>query len=299
MDFIIVFIYGIFVGMVTGMLGAGGGTLIVPFLNLYLGMPMKTAIGTSLFQYIGISSSGAYQHYRLGSSDLMVALILIISGSVTSIAGAKVGKVVPNHILKLLFGVLVLIIAVKFLKPKSKRKTLEAPVAPVKVKKAKESQNTHTYHMLHNLGNSLHLNLVSPIPMYMHRKTKIAEYTINVPLVFILGGVVGFFTGLLGVGGGFLYIPGLMMLGIPMKVTVGASLTPIIVTSTMGAATYLTGGYVDIIVGVILMIGGIIGTFIGTRLNKKLPTSTLKTSFGVLMLLIGFVMITKAMGMSF
>ncbi|GCC10216.1 hypothetical protein IPdc08_00239 [archaeon] len=298
MDFIIVFIYGIFVGMVTGMLGAGGGTLIVPFLNLYLHMPMKTAIGTSLFQYIGISSSGAYQHYKLGSSDLMVALILIISGSVTSIAGAKVGKVIPNHILKLLFGALVLIIAVKFLKPKSKRKASEAPV---KVKKAKASHaNTSTYyHMLHDIGKSLHLNIVSPIPMYMHRKTKIAEYTINVPLVFILGGVVGFFTGLLGVGGGFLYIPGLMMLSIPMKVTVGASLTPIIVTSTMGAATYLTSGYVDIVVGIILMIGGIIGTFIGTRLNKKLPTSTLKKSFGLLMLLIGFVMITKAMGLNF
>ena len=81
MDFVIIFLYGIFVGCMTGMLGAGGGTLIVPFLHLYLGLPIKTAIGTSLFQVSGIAASGASQHYRFGSTDLKLALILIISGS--------------------------------------------------------------------------------------------------------------------------------------------------------------------------------------------------------------------------
>ena len=65
--------YALFVGVIVGMLGSGGGTLIVPFLTLYMNVPMKTALGTSLFQVSGIAAAGAYQHRKLGSADLKLA----------------------------------------------------------------------------------------------------------------------------------------------------------------------------------------------------------------------------------
>ncbi len=293
-NFLLVFGYGIFVGCLTGMLGAGGGTLIVPFLALYLKLPIKTAIGTSLFQVTGIAASGAYQHYRYGSSDLKLALILIISGSSMAFVGAKFAQLVPNTILKAVFGLFVILIALKFVRSKSGENSSKVIAKSAKSEESSEKPS-HIIKTLHSLGKFLPVGMVIPIPMHIHRKTKIAEYTINLPLVFLLGGAVGFSSGLLGVGGGFLLVPGLVFLGIPMKVAVGTDLTQIIASASVGTATYFSSGYVDPIIGGLLMIGGIVGTVIGTRLNKRMPTSTLKKIFGILMIFVGILMIRNAL----
>ena len=283
----LVFAYGILVGCVTAMLGAGGGTLIVPFLTLYLKLPIKTAIGTSLFQVTGIAASGAFQHYRYGSSDLKLALILMISGSSMAFVGARFAQLVPNNILKAIFGVFVILVALKFVRSKSGESTATAP--------SKSEKNSHFMHFLHSLGRFLPVGMVTPVPLYIHRRTKIAEYTINLPGVFLLGGAVGFSSGLLGVGGGFLLVPGLVFLGIPMKVAVGTDLTQIIASASVGTATYFLSGYVDPIIGSLLMTGGIVGTVVGARLNRRMPTSTLKKIFGVLMVFVGLLMIRNAL----
>ncbi len=290
-NFLLVLAYGVLVGCITGMLGAGGGTLIVPFLTLYLRLPIKMAIGTSLFQVTGIAASGAFQHYRYGSSDLKLALILMVSGSSMAFVGARFAQHVPSTILKVIFGVFVIIIALKFVKSSESKSDAHAPAAA-------GSEAHHTLPLkrtLHHLTRFLHVGMVLPVPMKIYRKTKIAEYTINLPQVFLLGGAVGFSSGLLGVGGGFLLVPGLVFLGIPMKVAVGTDLTQIIASATVGTATYFMGGYVDPIIGGLLMAGGIAGTFIGARLNKRMPTSTLKKIFGVLMLFVGALMIKNAL----
>ena len=283
---LLVFAYGILVRCVTGMLGAGGGTLIVPFLTLYLKLPIKTAIGTSLFQVTGIAASGAFQHYRYGSSDLKLALILIVSGSSMAFVGARFAQHVPNNILKAIFGIFVIMVALKFVRSGSG----EAPA-----KSASPAGTSHISQILHHLDRFLPVGMVTPIPLRIHRKTRIAEYTINLPMVFLLGGAVGFSSGLLGVGGGFLLVPGLVFLGIPMKVAVGTDLTQIIASASVGTATYFLSGYVDPIIGTLLMAGGIVGTVIGTRLNKRLPTSTLKKVFGVLMVFVGLLMVRNAL----
>ena len=76
--------------------------------------------------------------------------------------------------------------------------------------------------------------------------TKIAEYTINVPKVFLLGGGVGFSS---GVGGGFLLVPRLAFLGVPMKIAVGTDLIQIMASASVGTATYYPDGYVDLAIG--------------------------------------------------
>ncbi len=282
---LLVLLYGVLVGCITGMLGAGGGTLIVPFLTLYLRLPIKMAIGTSLFQVTGIAASGALQHYRYGSSDLKLALILMVSGSSMAFVGARFAQHVPNTVLKVVFGVFVILIALKFMRSGSETSEHAASAA----------RETRIGRTLHHLARFLHVGMVLPVPMKIYRKTKIAEYTINLPQVFMLGGAVGFSSGLLGVGGGFLLVPGLVFLGIPMKVAVGTDLTQIIASATVGTATYFMGGYVDPVIGGLLMAGGIAGTFIGARLNRHLPTSTLKKVFGVLMLFVGALMIKNAL----
>ncbi|GCC10213.1 sulfite exporter TauE/SafE [archaeon] len=95
-------------------------------------------------------------------------------------------------------------------------------------------------------------------------------------------------------GGSFLLVPRLAFLGVPMKIAVGTDLIQIMASTSVGTATYYPDGYVDLAIGSFLMVGSIIGTFIGTGLNKKLLVSALKKNFGILMLFVGVLMISKA-----
>ncbi|MBI5253262.1 MAG: sulfite exporter TauE/SafE family protein [Euryarchaeota archaeon] len=287
-NILVIFAYGIIVGTITALLGAGGGTLIVPFLTLYVGMPIRSAIGTSLFQVTGIAASGAYQHYKYGSADLKLAAILISSGSVMAYVGATLAQRVPGNALKVIFGVFVILIALKFMRSPKKSEAEHA----FKYDTAKAQPKVKKNNLFALI---LPVAFVSSLPLAIKRTCPIGDYTIDVPKILLLGGSVGLLAGLLGVGGGFLLVPGLVFLCIPMKVAVGTDLTQIIASAAVGASTYYAKGDVDPIIGSLLMVGGILGTVFGTRLNKKLPAMTLRRLFGVIMIPIGLLMIRSAL----
>lgn len=100
---------GILVGCLTGFLGAGGGFLIVPVLTLILKMPIKVAIGTSLF-IIAISSLTGFAIDLVKEGQMRIDFLLLVSLiSVGGIgAGARLAKYISNSMLKKGFGYLVL-----------------------------------------------------------------------------------------------------------------------------------------------------------------------------------------------
>ncbi len=99
----------------------------------------------------------------------------------------------------------------------------------------------------------------------------------------LVGGVsVGLLTGILGVGGGFLIVPALVMLvGMPMHQAVGTSLIVITMNSLSGFLGHLTGMTLDIPVILIFIAAGVIGTFAGSRLGKRLDATLLRKSFAL------------------
>lgn len=98
----------------------------------------------------------------------------------------------------------------------------------------------------------------------------IAEMSVNVFLILGMGGAIGFLSGLFGVGGGFLMTPLLIFIGVPPAVAVGTEANQIVASSVSGVLAHWRRGNVDIKMGVVLLIGGLIGSFLGVILFKFL-----------------------------
>ncbi|WP_439491411.1 sulfite exporter TauE/SafE family protein [Blastomonas fulva] len=98
----------------------------------------------------------------------------------------------------------------------------------------------------------------------------IAEMSVNALVIILLGGGVGFLSGMFGVGGGFLTTPLLIFYGIPPAVAVASSATQITGSSVSGALAYWRRGQVDVKMGVVLTIGGIIGAGLGQLIFQQL-----------------------------
>ena len=98
----------------------------------------------------------------------------------------------------------------------------------------------------------------------------IAEISVNLYLLLGLGGIVGFLSGMFGVGGGFLMTPMLMMIGIPPAVAVATEANQIVASSVSGALAQYRRGNVDVKMGLILLVGGIVGSVIGVQVVKIL-----------------------------
>lgn len=104
----------------------------------------------------------------------------------------------------------------------------------------------------------------------MHLYLPIAEMSVPVAVYLALGAAIGFLSGLFGVGGGFLLTPLLTFLGIPPAVAVATSSAHIVASSVSGAVTQYRRNNVDIKMGCIMLIGGVVGTVIGVEMVRML-----------------------------
>lgn len=104
----------------------------------------------------------------------------------------------------------------------------------------------------------------------MHFYLPIAEMSANIFLYLGMGGAVGFLSGVFGVGGGFLMTPLLIFSGVPPAIAVGTEAPQIVASSVSGALSQWRRGNVDVKMGVVLLIGGILGAAIGVQVVKLL-----------------------------
>jgi len=98
----------------------------------------------------------------------------------------------------------------------------------------------------------------------------VAGVSINLFLLVGAGAFVGFLSGLLGVGGGFLLTPVLMMIGVPPTVAAASDTNAIVATSSSGMAAHVRLGNVDLKLGVVLLLGGLVGAAIGVQAIRVL-----------------------------
>lgn len=104
----------------------------------------------------------------------------------------------------------------------------------------------------------------------MHVYLPIAEMSVSVLVFLGLGAAVGFLSGLFGVGGGFLLTPLLIFLGIPPAVAVGTGAAHIVASSVSGAYTQYQRNNVDVRMGVVMLLGGLVGTYVGVEVVRLL-----------------------------
>ncbi len=126
------------------------------------------------------------------------------------------------------------------------------------------------------------LMLVIGVMLLLRRaREEDASYTAKpLLLVLVTGAGVGLLTGILGVGGGFLVVPALvMLLGLPIQAAVGTSLVVIAMNSVAGFLGHVSSGSFDWMVTLIFVAAGLVGTFSGMKLSNRLSSSKLQKGF--------------------
>ncbi len=266
----VIFGMGAAVGFLSGLFGVGGGFLLTPLL-IFSGIPPVVSVATVTTQIVASSTSGALSYFRRGQIDFKLATALLITG----IVGTGVGVVIFNALravgqLDLIVGLayVVFLGAVGgFMLWESVNTILNARAGrPTPLRRP----GSHTW--------------VHGLPLKMRFK-KSRLYVSVIPIAG-LGFGIGVLGALLGIGGGFLIVPALIyVLRVPTSVVVGTSLVQIV--GTMAFATVLhavSSQSVDIVLALILMIGGVIGAQFGARMGQNIRGDQLRALLALLVL---------------
>ena len=253
---------GALVGFLSGMFGVGGGFLTTPLLIFY-GIPPAIAVASSATQITGASVSGALAYWKRGGVDLQMGAVLTVGG----VVGAGLGSVVFAALKSLgQIDVTINIIYVLFLGVIGGLMLKEAIGA---VRKARAGVKVRG--RLHP-----HQPWIAALPWKM-RFYKSGLY-ISPLAPFGLGILVGMLTVIMGIGGGFIIVPAMIyVLGMSTGVVVGTSLFNIVfVTAATTLLHSVESQTVDIVLAMLLLVGGVVGAQFGVRSAQKLPPERLR-----------------------
>ncbi|HEY9019693.1 MAG TPA: sulfite exporter TauE/SafE family protein [Paracoccaceae bacterium] len=259
------------VGVLSGMFGVGGGFLMTPLL-FFIGIPPAVAVATGTNQIVASSFSGVLAHLRRKTVDLRMGTVLLGGGMI----GAGIGVMVFNYLKALgQVDLLVTLFYVFFLGIIGTLMFVESLNAIRKARKAGGAGGS---------AKRRHRNWVHVLPFKMRFRTS-GLYISLIPPVLI-GVSVGILTAIMGVGGGFIMVPAMIyLLGMPTKVVIGTSLFQIIfVTAFTMMLHAITNQTVDVVLGVLLLLGGVIGAQIGARIGVKLKAEQLRILLAILVL---------------
>jgi len=127
---------GVFTGIVSGLMGIGGGNIMVPASTILLRLGQHVAQGVSLIVIIPTAISGAWSHYQRGNVNLRVAVLLTPGAVVGGLIGARVAQAVPGGQLRVIFGILLFYFAMRYLGVEAWVRNRLFPQAPPEVKVA-------------------------------------------------------------------------------------------------------------------------------------------------------------------
>jgi uncharacterized membrane protein YfcA len=247
--FIILFV-GLLDGVIDGMVGASGGMFNVPVLNL-IGLPIKSAIGTSLLVDVVGDSVVAYTYHEYKNVDLAIGLPLMIGAILGGQIGSAVGSALPSFGLESLYSVFLIISGAFFLKTKGRIKNLST-YNKIKIK-------------------SLKINGLFSI---------IIGLCVGSFMVIIGGG-----------GGMVILLALILLFGFPIHKAVGTSVIVEIGSSLSGFLGYAIRGHVNIQYSVFLMIGIVIGGRLTARYVNKISKEKFSKIVGLMKINLGILLI--------
>ena len=260
------------VGFLSGMFGVGGGFLMTPLL-IFSGIPAAVAVGTEAAQIVASSVSGAIAQYRRNNVDVKMGVVLLAGGILGSVIGVQVVK-----ILRQLgqFDLFVSLSYVTFLGIIGSLMLVESLNTMKKARegKAASARRPGQHSWIHGL----------PFKMRFHR----SKLYISAIPPLVIGAFVGFLSAIMGVGGGFIMVPAMIyLLRVPTNVVVGTSLFQIVFVTAATTILHATQNQtVDIVLAMLLMIGGVIGAQFGAVAGEKLKGEQLRALLALLVLLV-------------
>ena len=258
------------VGFLSGVFGVGGGFLLTPIL-IFIGIPHAVAVASSANQLVGASVSGALAHWRRGNVDVSMAIVLLIGGFAGSALGVSIfallrrlGQV--DLTISLSYALLLGILGSLML--------VESTRALLRMRRPGPRRKLHQHTWLHGLPFKLRF-----------RRSKLYISAL-VPLG--LGFFVGILSAIMGVGGGFVMVPAMIyVLGMPTSVVPGTSLLQIIfVAASVTVLQAVENATVDVVLAMLLLVGGVTGAQLGSRFGTRLRGEQLRALLAIIVLVV-------------
>ena len=257
---ILAILAGAITGIVLGLFGSGGSIIAMPALMYLLHVEAKSAIAMSLGIVAVTATISAIDNWRRGNVDVKVSAVFGLFGVIGTYGGARLGVVTPVVVQLTLFALIMYAAAWKMLQNKrlSPAPAQLAGAGGPNLPAGDEEISAHMGHIaIHGIG-------------------------------------VGVLTGLVGVGGGFLIVPALVLLsGIPMKMAIGTSLAIVAAKSYAGFAGYMGAVPIDWATMLSFTAVTVLGSFAGTRLAHRFSPDTLKKWFAIFLVLVATYIMIK------
>ena len=260
-------------GFLGALLGLGGGVVMVPLLVFILDIPIQIAAGASIVAVVATSSVSASVYVRDEITNMRLGMFLEMATTLGAVTGASLVVGINESILEVIFALSLLYAAI---------------VMWLQMRNTDKSWISKPNDWIANklsLGSSY----------YDSALDQNIEYGVSRSIpTFLVSYVAGIISGLLGIGGGGIKVPAMNVVSsVPMKAAVATSNFMIGVTAAASALVYIRNGFCDGFVTAPVVLGTLVGSFVGALVAIKVKGVVLKRIFIVILLILGIRMLAS------
>ena len=310
---VIAVLVGVGIGVLSGMLGIGGGTVMVPVFKLGFGMTAIGSTATSLFAIIPTAISGSITHVRQKTCIPKLGVLAGVGGACMSPVGVWLASQSQGWMIMLAAAIVIGYSSFTMF-----RKAMKAPRAGSAPADDGSNRGASGESPVarggapraSSMGSGIVAHYGSPAgvppaggagPAEPQGRLVDAEYGVDPKKLWLglpIGLVAGLVAGYVGVGGGFLMVPlFLSVIGVDMKHASGSSLLAIAILSTPGAIMQILMGNVAIAIAIAVVVGSVPGAMLGARLIKRIPERELRFLFAGVLLIAAILLVLQDIGM--
>lgn len=315
---------GVLIGIASGLLGIGGGTVMVPIFRLAFGMSATVSTATSLFAIIPTSISGAISHVKGKTCIPALGIAAGLGGACLSPIGVWLAQLSPDWLVMLAAALIIGYSAINMFE-----KAFKVPRAgqPAEGADAAASPSTRSSGAsegsraearvasatarISGTGETLaDSSATSDSSSATPSLTSLGDAAASAPIAddsslsrkqllqgAAIGLVAGLASGYVGVGGGFIMVPLMLsIIGIPMRKASGTSLIAVMILAIPGVIEQGIIGNINYLAGIAIVIGTIPGAVIGARLVTKVPERTLRLLFGCFLIVAAVMLVLNEVG---
>ena len=305
--FVVPTLVGVLIGIASGLLGIGGGTVMVPIFRLAFGMSATMSTATSLFAIIPTSISGAISHVKGKTCIPALGIAAGLGGACLSPVGVWLAQLSPDWLVMLVAALIIGYSAINMFKTAFKLRPAGQPAAGADAAASPSTQSSGapegsrtevrvasatarisgTGETLADLSATGGSSSEAP-SLASSGEPAAAASSDDSPLSrkqllqgAAIGLVAGLASGYVGVGGGFIMVPLMLsIIGIPMRKASGTSLIAVMILAIPGVIEQAIIGNINYLAGIAVVVGSIPGAVLGARLVTKVPERALRILFG-------------------
>ena len=320
--FVVPALVGVLIGIASGLLGIGGGTVMVPIFRLAFGMSATMSTATSLFAIIPTSISGAISHVKGKTCIPALGIAAGLGGACLSPMGVWLAQLSPDWLVMLAAALIIGYSAINMFKKAFKLRPAGQPAAGADAAASPSTQSSGapegsrtevrvasatarisgTGETLADLsatsGSSAAASLTSSGGQAASASSDDSLLSRKQLLQGVaIGLVAGLASGYVGVGGGFIMVPLMLsIIGIPMRKASGTSLIAVMILAIPGVIEQGIIGNINYLAGIAIVIGTIPGAVIGAKLVTKVPERTLRLLFGCFLIVAAVMLVLNEAG---